>query len=306
MPHDHHHHDHRHHHHHHHGPPPGGLDARYAIGIVLNLGFVVAEAAAGFFANSTALLADASHNLSDVLGLVLAAGAAWLAKRPATQTRTYGYGKATILAAMANGLLLVFACGALALEAVRRFGEPEPFGAGLVMAVAALGVVINGATAMLFFRHGNDINARGAFLHMAADAGVSAGVIVAALVIGLTGWIWLDPAVSLLIIAIILAGTWGLLRDASNLALDAAPRSIDMGAVRALLEKQDGVAEVHDLHVWAMSTAEQALTAHVVRPDHDDDDAFLARVCHDLDHAFGIEHVTLQIERGELKGCPTH
>jgi cobalt-zinc-cadmium efflux system protein len=304
MAHDHHGHDHGHHHHH--APPAGGLDRRYLIGIVLNLGFVAAEAAAGFLAHSTALLADASHNLSDVLGLALAAGAAWLAKRPATEARTYGFGKATILAALGNGLMLVFACGALALEAARRFADPAPIETGMVMAVAAVGVLVNGATAMLFFRHGDDMNARGAFLHMAADAAVSAGVIVAALVIGATGWLWIDPTASLVIIVIILAGTWGLLKDAFNLALDAAPRSVDVAQVRAMLEAQDGVTDVHDLHVWAMSTTEHALTAHVVRPDRNDDDAFLKTVCHELDHAFGIDHVTLQIERGALTGCPTH
>jgi cobalt-zinc-cadmium efflux system protein len=302
----HNHHGHDHGHHHHHAPPAGGLDRRYLIGIVLNLGFVEAEAAAGFLAHSTALLADASHNLSDVLGLALAAGAAWLAKRPATEARTYGFGKATILAALGNGLMLVFACGALALEAARRFADPAPIETGMVMAVAAVGVLVNGATAMLFFRHGDDMNARGAFLHMAADAAVSAGVIVAALVIGATGWLWIDPTASLVIIVIILAGTWGLLKDAFNLALDAAPRSVDVAQVRAMLEAQDGVTDVHDLHVWAMSTTEHALTAHVVRPDRNDDDAFLKTVCHELDHAFGIDHVTLQIERGALTGCPTH
>jgi cobalt-zinc-cadmium efflux system protein len=175
-----------------------------------------------------------------------------------------------------------------------------------VMGVAALGVLINGATAMLFMGHGHDMNARGAFLHMAADAAVSAGVIVAAFVIGLTGLQWIDPAVGIVIIVIILAGTWGLLREASSLALDAAPRSVDLDRVRAFLEGCTGVTEVHDLHVWAMSTTENALTAHVVRPGHTDDDAFLHHLCEELGHHFGIDHVTVQIERGAMKGCPTH
>lgn len=306
MPHDDHRHDAPHHHHHHHHAPSGDLGPRYLIGIGLNLAFVVAEIAAGFLSHSTALLADASHNLSDVLGLGLAAGAAWLAKRPAAGRRTYGFGKATILAAMVNGLLLVFACGALALEAAQRFSEPQPIATGLVMAIAAVGVVINGATALLFMGHGHDMNARGAFLHMAADAGVSAGVILAAFVISLTGLYWIDPAVSMVIIAIILAGAWGLLRDASNLALDAAPRQMNLSVIQDFLEARAGVTEVHDLHVWAMSTTENALTAHMVRPSEGDDDAFLNALCHDLQHRFGISHVTVQIERGQAMHCPTH
>lgn len=283
------------------------MGTRYLIGIGLNLAFVFAEAAAGFLAHSTALLADASHNLSDVLGLVLAGGAAWLAKRPAAGRRTYGFGKATILAAVANGWLLVFACGALALEAVQRFADPQPIATGMVMAVAAVGVIINGATAMLFMGHGHDMNARGAFLHMLADAGVSAGVIAAAFAISLTGAHWIDPAVSVVIIAIILAGTWGLLRDSSNLALDAAPLHMDLAAIQAFLQARAGVTEVHDLHVWAMSTTQNALTVHLVRPTpNGDDDAFLNALCHDLDHRFGISHVTVQIERGQALHCPTH
>jgi len=305
MPHDHH--DHHHDHdQHHHGPPPGGMDRRYLIGIGLNLAFVIAEVIAGVLSHSTALLADASHNLSDVLGLVLAGGAAWLARRPASGARTYGFGKATVLAAMANGLMLVFACGALGLEAVQRLADPQPIATGMVMAVAAVGVVINGATAMLFMGHGHDMNARGAFLHMVADAAVSAGVIAAAFVISLTGALWIDPAVSVVILAVILAGTWGLLRDSSNLALDAAPRAVDLPKLQAFLEQRSGVVEVHDLHVWALSTTETALTAHLVRPEGGDGDAFLSALCHDLDHQFGIGHVTVQLEQGRTAHCPTH
>lgn len=269
---------------------------------------MVVEAIAGLIAHSTALLADAGHNLSDVLGLALAGGAAWLARRPAGGRRTYGYAKATVLAALANALFLIFACGGIVWEAVRRFGEPEAIKPGLVMAVAAAGVVVNTATALMFVAgRKNDVNIRGAFLHMAADAAVSAGVIVAGLVIALTGWDWVDPATSLVIVAIIFIGTWGLLRESVNLALDAAPAGVDLKRLQTYLEGGDGVVEVHDLHVWAMSTTKTALTVHIVRPDGADDEAYRQEVLGVLRDEFGVGHATLQIERArDEHHCQPH
>lgn len=310
---DHHHkgHDHSHGHAHgaghgHHHAPPENWDSRYAIGIALNIAFVAIEGAAGIFANSTALLADAGHNLSDVLGLALAGGAAWLAKRAGSQQRTYGYGKATVLAALANALFLVLACGAIGWEAIRRFSAPQEVTSSIVIWTAAAGVLVNTATAMLFFsgRKG-DINARGAFLHMAADAAVSAGVIVAGIVIAMTGWRLVDPIVSVVIVALILTSTLGLLRESLDLAMDRAPDHIDVAKVRDLLLTQDGVTEVHDLHVWAMSTTQTALTVHIVRPDGAND-AITQNICRALHDQFGISHVTVQIERAAEDYCPSH
>jgi cobalt-zinc-cadmium efflux system protein len=294
-------HSHSHHDHSHHAPPPS--DKRYIIAIALNLGFVAIEGAAGFFANSTALLSDAAHNLSDVLGLGLAGFAAWLAGRAASAKRTYGYSKATVLAALANAVLLMIASGAILMEAVTRFASPEPVQSVFVMGVAAAGVVINGATALLFLagRHG-DVNARGAFLHMAADAGVSAGVIIAGALMLFTGWNWVDPAVSVAVVALIVWSTWGLLRESLDLALDAAPKHIDVAAVRGALAELPGVIAVHDLHVWAMSAERTALTAHLVRPDGGDD-SFLADASAALEKRFRIDHVTLQVERTQRADC---
>lgn len=294
-------HSHSHHDHSHHAPPPS--DKRYIIAIALNLGFVAIEGAAGFFANSTALLSDAAHNLSDVLGLGLAGFAAWLAGRAASAKRTYGYSKATVLAALANAVLLMIASGAILMEAVSRFASPEPVQSMFVMGVAAAGVVINGATALLFLagRHG-DVNARGAFLHMAADAGVSAGVIIAGALMLFTGWNWVDPAVSVAVVALIVWSTWGLLRESLDLALDAAPKHIDVAAVRDALAGLPGVIAVHDLHVWAMSAERTALTAHLVRPEGGDD-AFLADASAALEQRFRIDHVTLQVERTQRDDC---
>jgi len=291
-----HNHDHAHH-------APATNDKRYTIAIALNLGFVILEAAAGFFANSTALLSDAAHNLSDVLGLALAGGAAWLAKQQSNPQRTYGYAKATVLAALANALVLVIACGGILWEATTRLFTPEPVEPGFIMAVAAAGVVVNGATAMLFLAgRKEDVNVRGAYLHMLADAGVSAAVIVAGAAIWLTRLTWIDPAISVAVVALILLSTWGLLKESLDLTLDAAPANIDVAAVRAYLAAQPGVTAVHDLHVWAMGATRPALTAHLVRPEGGDDD-FLARVAEGITHSFGISHVTLQIERAQRDDC---
>ncbi len=260
---------------------------------------MAAEAIAGYFAHSTALFADAGHNLSDVLGLALAGGAAWLARRPGGERRTYGFGKATIFAALINGLLLVFASGAIVWEAGHRLLSPEPVKAGMVMITAALGVAINGGTALLFMRgREDDANVRAAFMHMASDALISVGVIVSAVIVAFTGAQWLDPLVSLVIVVVVLLGTFGLLRDAVDMAMDAAPPGVDVAAIRGFLSQQPGVSEVHDLHVWAMGAATSALTAHLVRPGaEDDDDAVLRKICEGAKARFGIEHVTIQIER---------
>jgi len=257
--------------------------------------------------NSTALFADASHNLSDVLGLALAGGAVWLTKRPSAEHRTYGFGKATVFAALINGLLLVFASGAIVWEAIHRFLAPEPVQSVTVMVTAALGVLINGGTALMFMRdRESDTNVKAAFLHMAADALISVGVIVAGGLVLLTGATWIDPAASIILVLVILWGTWGLLRDATDMAMDAAPRSINVKAVRDYLAKQPGVAEVHDLHVWAMGASSSAMTAHLVMPEVTDNDAFLQGLCRTMDRRFHIEHATFQIERRGFNCHPDH
>jgi len=246
------------------------------------------------------LLADAAHNLSDVAGLALAWGAAWLGRRKPTARRTYGFRRASIMAAVGNATLLMVAIGGILLEAVQRFSHPEPIAGGTVMAVAAVGIVVNGATALMFMRgRESDLNIRGAFLHMAGDAGVSLGVVVVAQVVGMTGWLWLDPATSIVIALVILFGAWGLGRDSFNLAFDATPPGINPDAVKAYLAGLRGVTEVHDLHIWAMSTTETALTAHLVRPGATLDDALLAEACTQLTKRFAIQHATLQIEAGD-------
>jgi cobalt-zinc-cadmium efflux system protein len=297
----HHHHDHAHGHSHGHdhaghSHAPDNFGAAFAIGASLNAVFVAAELAFGYAANSLALISDAVHNFSDVIALLLAWGAAWLAGRRPTQTHTYGYRRASILAALFNAGLLLVAVGGIAVEAFNRLREPAPVASSTVIWVAALGILINGGTALMFMRgrHG-DLNIRGAYLHMAADAGVSLGVVVAAFVIMFTGWLWVDPAISLCIAAVVAASGWGLARDSLNLALDAVPRGIDLADVRDYLAGLDGVLEVHDLHIWAMSTNETALTAHLVRPSGHDD-AFLHFVCEGLSHRFKIHHATLQVE----------
>lgn len=293
---------------HSHSHGPARLTRAFAIGIGLNLAFVAVEAGYGLVAHSLALVADAGHNLSDVLGLVLAWGATVLARRAPTHRHTYGLGRSSILAALANAALLLIAVGAIGLEAVRRFGDPQPVATGTVMWVAAVGIVINGLTALLFHAgHKHDLNVRGAFLHMVADAAVSLGVVIAAAIIMFTGWTWVDPVISLVIAAVIVAGTWGLLRDSVNLALDAVPESVDAQAVQRYLAGLPGVTEVHDLHIWAMSTTETALTTHLIRPEGADD-RILSEATRALHDQFGIEHCTIQMEQGRpeypCRFCP--
>lgn len=290
---------------HNHDHSPSDYNRAFAIGVALNVIYIVVEATYGFLAGSLALLADAGHNLSDVLGLLLAWGANYLVQRKPTERHTYGWRKSTILAALTNAIILLVAMGGIAWEAVRRFSDPSPVAGKTVIIVAAIGVVINTATALLFLSgRKTDLNIRGAFLHMAADAGVSAGVVLAGVVILATGWPWIDPVVSLTITAIILVGTWGLLRDSFNLALDAVPAGIDPEAVKTYLSDLPGVTGVHDLHIWAMSTSETALTVHLVKPDARDDDTLIEQASRELHDRFGIEHITIQWERRpELDHC---
>lgn len=279
---------------------PDSLRA-FAIGASLNFGFVIIEVIFGLLAGSLALLADAGHNLSDVLGLLLAWGAAWLSRRAPTRNRTFGYGRSSILAALANAMILLIGTGGIIVEAISRISDPEPVQTGIVMVVAAVGIAVNMGTALMFMagRKG-DLNVRGAFIHMVADGAVSLGVVVAAGVIALTGWLWLDPVVSLVIAVAIIAGTWGLLRDSVNLAMDMVPAGIDPDEVEAYLAARPGVSEVHDMHIWGLSTTSVALSAHLVRPDGALDDVFLAETCAELKGRFGIAHPVLQVEQGQM------
>ena len=271
----------------------------FAIGIILNVAFVVIEWIYGVMANSLALIADATHNFSDVLGLALAGGAMALARRPPSARFTYGLRGSTILAALGNAMILLVATGGIAWEAILRFQSVDTVNETIVIWVAAIGVVINTGTAMLFMQQSKtDLNVRGAYLHMAADAGVSFAVVMAGLGMMFTGWTWLDPIASLLIVTVILVGTWGLFRDAVKLALHAAPESVDPVNVRRYLSELAGVTEVHDLHIWAMSTTETALTVQLVMPAGHPGDEFLADVIHQVEHRFRIGHVTIQIETG--------
>jgi len=284
---------HPHHDHAHHGH---GHDRAFAIGAVLNIGFVAAEIGFGLAANSMALLADAAHNFGDVLGLLLGWGAAWLARRPPTRRRTYGWGRSSILAALLNATILLIGVGAIGVEAVRRLLALAPVNEGTVMLVAAAGIVVNGATALLFLRgRGADINIRAQFQHMAADAGVSAAVVVAGLLILMTGWLWLDPLASLGIGVVIVVTTWGLLRESIDLAMDAVPGGVAHDAVQHYLASVPGVLEVHDLHIWGLSTTQTALTAHLVTADASAE-ARLHDVTTELRDRFGIGHATLQVE----------
>jgi cobalt-zinc-cadmium efflux system protein len=292
------HHDHQHGAAHSHAPSI--FDSAFAIGVGLNIVIVFAELGFGYLAHSLALMADAAHNLSDVIGLLLAWGGTWLARRLPTADRTYGYRRASILAALGNAGLLLIATGGIVVEAIRRFADPQPIETGTVIWVATLGIAINGAVALMFMRgRHHDLNIKGAFLHMAGDAAISLGVVIAALLIMQTGWLWLDPAISLGIALAVLLTGWGLARDSANLALDAVPEGIDLREVETWLRGLPGVAEVHDLHIWAMSTTETALTAHLVRPDAALDDHFLMHACEALQRQFKIHHATLQIEAGD-------
>jgi cobalt-zinc-cadmium efflux system protein len=306
----HHHHDHGHGHGHgHHHPVPGDKGRAFLLAIALNAGFVAIEFVYGFIANSTALMADAGHNLSDVLGLVLAWGAAVLAKSAPTRRFTYGLRGTSILAALFNGLLLMVACGAIAWEAVHRFAHPQTVAGTTVSIVAAVGVLVNGFSAWLFMAGSkDDINVRGAYLHMAADAALSLGVVVAGLVVMSTGWTWLDPAVSLVIVVIIVAGTWSLLKESLQLVLAGVPASVDATGVTGFLVAQPGVDEVHDVHIWAMSTTETALTAHLVMPGGYPGDEAIDRIVRQLREDFAIHHCTLQVELGTTDhgSCALH
>lgn len=291
--------DHHHHHDHGHSHAPNNFGRAFAIGITINLAYVGIEAIAGLTTGSMALLADAGHNLSDVLGLAVAWAGLRLAQRPASARFTYGLKRSGILAALFNGVLLLFACGAIAVEAVRRLADPQPVPGTIIMAVAAGGILVNGITAWLFARgRAGDVNIRGAYLHMLADAGVSAAVVVSGLIILKTALYWIDPALSLVVVAVILRGTWGLLRESVAMALDAVPDGIDAQAVADFLKSRPGVVTVHDLHIWPMGTTDTALTAHLVMPEGHPGDAALAALAHDLEHRFGIDHATIQIETG--------
>ena len=291
------HHTHAHLHRHRSVPAGAGYGRAFAIGIGLNLAYVAAEAGFGVVSGSLALLADAGHNLGDVLGLGLSWGAAMLSRRGPTQRFTYGLRSSSILAALANAIILLVVTGGIAWEAVLRLSHPVPVAGATIAWVAAIGILVNGGTALLFAAgRSRDLNVKSAFFHMAADAVVCAGVVVTGIAIALTGLLWLDPAVSLVVSAVIVYGTWGLIKDATGLALDAVPEGIDVARVRAHLAALPGVGEVHDLHIWGMSTTETALTCHLVMPGGHPGDAALGRLARELDQHFGIHHATIQIE----------
>jgi cobalt-zinc-cadmium efflux system protein len=287
-------HDHGHGHGHHHLPTTPG--SAFAIGAAVNLAFVIVEAGYGVIANSVALVADAAHNLGDVLALLLAWGAVWLTRRPPTARRTYGWGRSSILAALINTAVLLIGVGAIGYEAIRRLLEPEPVASGIVMAVAAAGIVVNGGSALLFMRdRRSDLNVRAQFVHLAGDALVSLAVVAAALAIHLTGWSWLDPAASLIVIVVITVGAWDVLRESLDLSMDAVPSRLNHAEVDAWLGALPGVSEVHDLHIWGLSTTETALTAHLVctTPPTEHGLHVLANALRDR---FGIGHTTIQME----------
>lgn len=277
----------------------------FAIGIGLNTAFVILEAIAGWTSGSLALLADAGHNLSDVAALVMAWGAAYLGARPPSARRTYGLGRLTVLAALANALLLLAAVGAIALEAVQRLGSGESADGYTVMVIAGLGILVNGATALLFLRdRDRDLNIRAAFQHMAADTAVSLGVVLSGALILATGKAWIDPMVSLVIAGLIAWGSWRLLRSSAHLAVDGIPEAIDEVAVAAYLRGLPGVVDLHDMHIWPLSTTKVALTAHLVRPGAVIDDSFTQSVGEHLLQQFGIAHATIQLEQGDGPACP--
>ncbi len=274
----------------------------FAIGITLNIGYVIVEFVYGLIFSSMALLADAGHNLSDVLGLLLAWGASSLATKSPSQKMTYGYRKSTILAAFMNSIILMVAVGAIAYESIGRFFSPQEIAGGNMMIVAGIGVVINTVTALLFMSGSKkDLNLKGAFLHMAADAAISFGVVVAGFLISITSYYWIDPAISLIIVVIITIGTWGLLKESFTMSMDAVPKGINLSEVRDFLLKQDNVSEVHDIHIWPLSTTETALTAHVVRVTSESHDQFLTCMSRELQEKYNISHVTIQVEYSEVE-----
>jgi cobalt-zinc-cadmium efflux system protein len=294
-----------------HSHAPANFGTAFAVGIALNVAFVLIEGVAGWFADSVALIADAGHNLSDVLGLLMAWAAYALSKRPSSARYTYGLRGSSILAALFNAIFLLIACGAIVLGAIQRLFEPVPVQAGLVMAVAAIGIVVNLGTALLFMRGGkHDLNIRGAFLHMASDAAVSAGVVIAGLIVLETGVSWIDPVISLVIVAVIVIGTWGLFRDSLTMSLQGVPGRIDTAMVTARLAALPGVEAVHHVHIWPTSTTEVAITAHLLMPEAAGGDAFLASTAALVRTEFGIAHGTFQIEKGvcadEAAACDGH
>ncbi len=281
-----------------HSHAPSDFGRAFLIGIVLNTAFVIIEAVYGWLSGSMALIADAGHNLSDVMALLLAWGASVAAKKPANARFTYGYKSSTILAALANAGLLLVAIGAISFETIQRLADPAPVEGTTMVIVAGIGIVINAGTAMLFMRgRKHDINIRGAFLHMATDALVSLGVVIAGIAILLSGALWIDPLVSLLIVAVIAWGTWGLLKDSVAMSLLGVPKGVSESRVRGYLVGLEGVSEIHELHIWPMSTTETALTAHLVMPDGHPGDAFLREIGHELEHHHRIGHATIQIEQ---------
>jgi cobalt-zinc-cadmium efflux system protein len=303
--------DHGHAHHGHkrdahgHDHAPKDFGRAFAIGLTLNIGFVIAEVVFGILGNSMALLADAGHNVGDVLGLIVAWAGMTLSRRGPTARFTFGLGKSSVLAALLNAMFLLVAVGAITFEAIQRLLNPEPVATTTVMIVAAAGVVVNGVTALMFASGSkNDINIRGAFLHMAADAGISAGVVVAGAVIALTGLVWIDPAMSLLLNAVIIWGTWGLLKSASAMALSAVPHEIDIEDVRAALMRLPDVRDVCDLHVWALSTRDIAMSCHLVMPAGHPGDAFLTEAARVMKARFDINHPTFQIDFDRRTSCP--
>ncbi|CAE6700876.1 Zinc transporter ZitB [Paraburkholderia domus] len=279
--------------------PVAGHGRAFALAVALNVAIVVVQAVYGVIAHSTALLADAGHNLSDVLGLLLAWGATWLAARRPSARYTFGYGSSSILASLANAGLLLFACGVIVAEAIGRLMNPAPVAGLVVFVVATVGVVVNGFSAWLFMRgQKDDLNLRGAFLHMAADAAISAAVAISGLVILYTSWTWLDPVMSLLVVAVVVVGTWGLLRDSVRMALDAVPPGVDLQNIRDYLAEQPGVTDVHDLHVWALSTTGNALSAHLVMPAGHPGDESIDGIVVTLRERFSMQHATLQVDLG--------
>jgi cobalt-zinc-cadmium efflux system protein len=299
MSHDHHHHncghDHSAHHH-----APANFDGAFAVGIMLNITFVCLETFYGITAHSMALLADAGHNLSDVLSLILAWGASWLSRKPPSRQRTYGFGRSSILASLVNSTMLLIAVGGIAWGAVQRLIDPVLVASHTVMLVALIGTGINTMTALMFMRgRKNDINIRSAFLHMAYDAGISAGVVIAAFIMSRTGWIWIDPVISLVIVGLIASSTIRLLRQSVELTLDAIPHGIDRTEVEKYLAALPGITAVHDLHIWPLSTNSVALTAHLIRPEGHPGDVWLFKAGLELQEKFGIDHPTIQMEKGD-------